>query len=184
MASRNFAQLVCRLSLLSFRRGAIQRNTLQNLSPLSRANAENNVFRKTVHLSSVWRKHFPCIDRSTTGDENSDGSDDSWRSWNGPGILFMVGGVVLSSDDRTTQHSPGTPAGKRGTEGRRRELQDERGRFASTSRVEKSRTGFQRTRGIREWRAKRKLEFDENDPPTKLETRASKVRVHFEIQKI
>ena len=73
--------------------------------PLSRANAENNVFRKTVHLSSVWRKHFPCMDRSTTGDENSDGSDDSWRSWNGPGILVMVGDVVLSSDDRTTQQS-------------------------------------------------------------------------------
>ena len=94
-------------------------------------------------------------------------------------IVFMVGGVVLSSDERTTQHSPGTPASKRGTEGRRRELRDERGRFASKSRVEKSRTGFQRNRGIREWRAKRKLEFDENDPPTKLETRASKVRVHF-----
>ena len=109
----------------------------------------------------MWRKHFPCIDRSTTGDENSDGSDDSWRSWNGPGILFMVGGVVLSSDDRTTQHSPRTPAGKSGTEGRRRELRDERGRFASTFRVEKLRTGFQNSwdkgmEGKKETRVRRK----------------------------
>ena len=187
MASRNFAQLVCRLSSLSFRRGAIQRNTLQNVFPLSRNNVENTVLRKTIHLSSpVWRKHAQFIDRSTTSqDENSDGSDGSWRSWRAPGTLLMVGDVLYNSEDINKQNesSPGTSAEASGTEGRRREVRDARGRFARKS--EKSRSGFKRTQGIREWRAKRKLEFDENDPPNVLETRARKVRrADFELQEI
>ena len=60
---------------------------------------------------------------------------------------------------------------------------DGQGRFSSKAKLEKRRGGHQRTQGIREWRAKRKLEFEENDPTAKLipvETRASKVRVHFD----
>ena len=137
MASRNFAQLVCRLSSLSFRRGAIQRNTLQNVFPLSRNNVENTVLRKTIHLSSpVWRKHAQFINRSTTSQgENSDGSDGSWRSWRAPGTLLMVGGVLYNSEDINKQNesSPGTSAEASGKEGRRREVRDARGRFSRKS---------------------------------------------------
>ena len=44
-------------------------------------------------------------------------------------------------------------------------------------------SGHQGTQGIRGWRAKRKLEFEENDPTATLilvETRASKVKVQFD----
>ena len=91
--------------------------------------------------------------------------------------------VQFRRHKQTNESSPGTPAEASGTEGRRRDVRDARGRFARKS--EKSRSGFKRTQGIREWRAKRELEFDENDPPNVLETRTRKVRrVHFEIQEI
>ncbi len=62
-------------------------------------------------------------------------------------------------------------------------MRDGQGQFSSKAKLEKKRSGHQRTQGIREWRAKRKLEFEESDPTAKfipVETRASKVRVHFD----
>ena len=59
----------------------------------------------------------------------------------------------------------------------------DKGDFQVKEKLGKKRSGHQRTQGIREWRAKRKLEFEENDSTAKLipvETRASKVRVHFD----
>ena len=64
-------------------------------------------------------------------------------------------------------------------------MRDGQGQFSSKAKLEKKRSGHQRTQDIREWRAKRnwKLEFEESDPTAKfiqVETRASKVRVYFD----
>lgn len=88
--------------------------------------------------------------------------------------MLIVGGLVLSSENSNDQ-------GESGAE--RSELRDGQGRFSSKAKLGKEESGQQRTQGIREWRAKRKLEFEENDPTAKLipvVTRASKVRVHFD----
>ena len=65
----------------------------------------------------------------------------------------------------------------------REKVEDGRGQFSSKAKLEKKRSGHQWTQGIREWRAKRKLEFEKSNPTAKLipvETCASKVRVHFD----
>ena len=114
------------------------------------------------------------IDRKKKKDEGREGSSGSWRSWSSTGTVLMVGGLVLSSENRNDQ-------GESGAE--RSELRDGQGQFSSKAKLEKQRSGHQRTQGIREWRAKRKLEFEESDPTAKfipVETRASKVRVHLD----
>ena len=94
--------------------------------------------------------------------------------WSSTGTVLMVGGLVLSSENSNDQ-------GESGAE--RSELRDGQGRSSSKAKLGKRGSGHQRTRGIREWRSKRKLKFEENDPTAKfipVETRASKVRVHFD----
>ena len=174
MASRNFAKLVSCFSLRYFPRGAVQQNVSQKLFSLCRLNEKNTVCHKIANFSPVWKKCLPSIDRSTKKDEGREGSSGSWRSWSSTGTVLMVGGLVLSSENRNDQ-------GESGAE--RSELRDGQGQFSSKVKLEKKRSGHQRTQGIRKWRAKRKLEFEENDPPAKLipvETRASKVRGHFD----
>ena len=179
MASRNFAKLVSFFSRSSFRQGAVQQNVSPKLFSLCRLNEKNTVFRKITNFSPVWMKCLPAsIDRSTKKDEDREGSSSSWRSWSSTGTVLMVGGLVLSSENINDQ-------GESGAE--RCELRDGQGRFSSKAKLEKKRSGHRRTQGIREWRAKRKLEFEENDPTANLipvETRARKVRVHFDSDSI
>ena len=107
-------------------------------------------------------------------DEDREGSSGSWRSWSSTGTVLMVGGLVLSSENSNDQ-------GESGAE--RSELRDGQGRFSCKAKLGKRRSGHQRTQGIREWRAKRELEFEENNPTANfipVETRASKVRVRFD----
>ena len=176
MASRNFAKLVSCLCLSSFRQGAVQHNVSPKLFSLCRLNENNTVFRKITNFSPVWKKCLPAsIDQSTKKDERREGSSGSWQEWSSTGTVLLVGGLVLSSENKNDQ-------GESGAE--RSELRDRQGRFSSKGKLEKKRSGHQRSQGIREWRAKRKLEFEENDPTAKLssvETRASKVRVHFDV---
>ena len=175
MASRNFAKLVSCFSLRSFRRGVVQQNLSPKLFSLCRLNEKSTVFCKITNFSPVWKQCLPAsIDRSTKIDEGREGSSGSWRSWSSTGTVLMAGGLVLSSENSNDQ-------GESGAE--RSELRDGQGRFSSKAKLGKKKSGHQRTQGIREWRAKRKLEFEENDPIAKLipvETRASKVRVHFD----
>ena len=175
MASRNFAKLVSCFSLRSFRRGAVLQNVSQKLFSLCQLNEKSTVFRKITNFSPVWKKCLPAtINRSTKKDEGREGSSGCWRSWSSTGTVLMVGGLVLSSENSNDQ-------GECGAE--RSELRDGQGRFSCKAKLGKRRSGHQRTQGIREWRAKRKLEFEENNPTAKfipVETRASKVRVRFD----
>ena len=86
----------------------------------------------------------------------------------------MVGGLVLSSENRKDQGESGAERSK---------LRDGQERFSSKAKLRKKRSGHQRTQRIREWRAKRKLEFEENDPTANLipvETCGSKVGLHID----
>ena len=117
---------------------------------------------------------MPCIDSSSKEKKFGRTSGGRRQCLGGFGISLMVGGFVINSVDDETHK---TPAGAGAFEGPS-EIRDERGRFTSKSKIGKQRSGTDRTKGISDWRAKRKLEFpDENEPPTKRETRASKVRV-------
>ena len=175
MASRNFAKLVSCFSLRYFPREAVQQNVSPKLFSSCRLNEKNTVFHKIANFSPVWKRCLPSIDRSTKKDEGREGSSGSWRSWSSTGTALIVGGLVLSSENRNDQ-------GESGAE--RSELRDGQGQFSSKAKLKKKkRRGHQRTQGIREWRAKRKLEFEERDPTAKfipVETCASKVRVHFD----
>ena len=111
-----------------------------------------------------------CVDPKSNGEERRDFK----KSWNCRG-LFMVGGFALSSRGDETPHSS--------EEGRATEkqtvLRDINGRFVRKEIPTAKRNITDRTRGISEFRAKRKLEFcentEENTPPAKRETRASQV---------
>ena len=174
MASRNFAKLVSCFSLRSFQRGAVQQNVSPKLFSLCRLSEKNTALRKITNFSPVCKKCLPAsIDGSTEKDEGREGSRGSWQSWSSAGTVLMVGGLVLSSENRNDQ-------GENGAE--RSELRDGQGRFSSKTKLEKCRSGHQRTLGIREWRAKRKLDFEENPKLIPVETRASKVRVHFQCR--
>ena len=108
----------------------------------------NTVFRKITNCSPVWKKCLPAsIDRLTKKDKGREGSSGSWRSWSSKGTVLMVGGLVLSSENKNDQ-------GEIGAE--RSESRDGQGRFSSKEKLGKTRTGHQRTQGIREWRAKKK----------------------------
>ena len=178
MASRIFSPYASSLSVLALLRGATQRATLQQFLPLPRATVlrkyPNNVLRETVDFSTIWRNYLPCIGSSSKEKKFGRTSGGRRQCLGGFGISLMVGGFVINSVDDETHK---TPAGAGAFEGPS-EIRDERGRFTSKSKIGKQRSGTDRTKGISDWRAKRKLEFpDENEPPTKRETRASKVRV-------
>ena len=175
MASRCVLSLVSsRLSFLSLLRETIQQNSLQKVLLLSRAAAgqrQTSAFRKNAHLPSISTKFLPCAaGLASTEEKSNESSDRRSKMWSAGGVMCMVGGVLLSSVDKECHQTPSSEM-----------LRGEGGRFARNSRVEK-RSGLDRTTGIREWRAKTKLELttkqpDENEPPTKRKTRASQVRV-------
>ena len=90
---------------------------------LCRLSEKNTAFRKITNFSPVCKKCLPAsIDRSTKKDEGREGSRGSWRSWGSAGTVLMVGGLVLSSENRNDQ-------GESGAE--RSELRDGQGRFSS-----------------------------------------------------
>ena len=90
----------------------------------------------------------------------------------------MVGGSALSSLGDETPEATGVSAALQLTPETQPPLRDENGRF---SRKKNTLSGEMqdRTRGIKEWRAKRKLEFqgmvEDWSPPRKRETRLSQV---------
>ena len=96
----------------------------------------------------------------------------------------MVGGFALSSlGDETPTATEGSLEVHLTPE-QPTQLRDKNGRFARKKPTE-SVSMDKRTRGIREWRAKRKLDFvdstEEWSPPTKRETHASQVWLKFYI---
>ena len=102
------------------------------------------------------------------------------KSQSGHGALFMVGGFALGSLGDETPEAAGVCAELEGqmTPETQPPLRDEKGRF-SRKKATSSGKPEDRTRGITEWRAKRKLDFqgivEDWSPPKKRETRLSQV---------
>ena len=100
------------------------------------------------------------------------------KSQRGHGALFMVGGFALSSMGDDTLKTAGVSAEVQLTREKQPPMRDERGRF-SQKKPTRSGNVDDRTRGIKEWRAKRKLDFkgvvEDWSPPKKRETRLSQV---------
>ena len=151
MASRCVLSLVSsRLSFLFLFRETIQQNSLQKVPLLSRAAAvqrQTSAFRQYAHFPSISTKFLPCAaGLALTEEKSNESSDCRSKLWSAGGVMCMVGGVILSSVDKECHQKPSIEI-----------LRGEGGRFARNSRVEKQ-SGFDKTTGIREWRAKRKLE--------------------------
>ena len=90
----------------------------------------------------------------------------------------MVGGFALSSMGDETAKTAGVSAEVQLTREKQPPLRDEKGRFSQKKPIRSGNTA-DRTRGIKEWRAKRKLEFqgmiEDWSPPKKREIRLSQV---------
>lgn len=155
------------------------------LSVLSRTSVyqktPRNVLKNTLLSSSPdvvkLRSQFAVLIAPTS--EREDGRDRTRRKLqSGHGALFMVGGFALSSLGDETPKTAGVSAEVQLIREKQPPLRDEKGRF---SRKKPTRSGNtdDRTRGIQEWRAKRKLEFqgmvEDWSPPKKRETRLSQV---------
>ena len=114
---------------------------------------------------------------TTTDSENR--SDCTRReSHSGDGVVFTVGGFALSSLGDETPKTSGMSAKAQLTPDKQPPLRDEKGRFSRKKLTRRGNTE-DRTRGIKEWRTKRKLEFKEMvedwSPPKKRETRLTQV---------
>ena len=155
---------------------------LSFLSPTSvHQKMPKNMFKNTLLSSSPevvkLRSQFAVLIAPRT--ERKDGRDRTRRkSQSGHGVLFMVGGFVLSSLGDETPKTTGMSPKAQVTPEKQPALRDGRGRFSGKKPTQRSNRD-DRTRGIKEWRAKRKLEFQEMvedwSPPKKRETRLSQV---------
>ena len=85
----------------------------------------------------------------------------------------MVGGFALSSMGDETPKKAGVSAEVQPTREKQPPVRDEKGRFSQKKPTRSGNTD-DRTRGIKEWRAKRKLEFqgkvEDWSPPKERET--------------
>lgn len=110
--------------------------------------------------------------------ERVDGRDRTRRKRSGHGALFMAGGFALSSMGDDTLKTAGVSAEMQLTREKKPPMRDEKGRF-SQKKPTRSGNVEHRTRGIKEWRAKRKFDFngmvEDWSPPKKRETRLSRV---------
>lgn len=167
------ARLLSRVSFLF--RATVQQNITgkvpKNISLFPRAPVQQNITIKALENKQV--SYLSRIESTSAGEE----SQYERTSQSGRGVFLMVGGFALSSLNSETPKKSDEEV-KRSSE--KENLRDERGRFARTQ-PKPNGNLERRTRGIREWRAKRKLEFDrtEESPPPKRETRMSQVGFNF-----
>ncbi|KAJ7394379.1 hypothetical protein OS493_000187 [Desmophyllum pertusum] len=168
------ARLLSRVSFLF--RATVQQNITgkvpKNISLFPRAPVQQNITIKA--LENIQVSYLSRIDPTSAGEE----SQYERASQSGRGVFLMVGGFALSSLNSETPKKSDEEV-KRSSE--KENLRDERGRFARTQ-PKPNGNLERRTRGIREWRAKRKLEFDrtEESPPPKRETRMSQKQAQKE----
>ena len=154
MAARLLSRAVCHFPLFCLTRTAfrnITRNNLKNTFPL--------LYSGVFNLPTTTAR----VDSTRTRRQSQTESV----------FLVMVGGFALGSQDDEMDLTEGqvTP-----------EIQppsgDKNGRFTRKER-EGGKKLIDKTRGIRDWRAKRKIEFEDSEekcsPPKKRETRASQV---------
>ena len=156
------------------------------LSFLSRTSVREktakNVFKKTLLSTSPdvakLRSQFQQFTVLIAPTSEREGRDRKRRkSQSGHGALFMVGGFALGSLGDETPEAAGVCAEGQLTPETQPALRDEKGRFSR--KATSSGKPEDRTRGITEWRTKRKLDFqgmvEDWSPPKKRETRLSQV---------
>ena len=127
----------------------LSRSTLHRKTP-------RNVFKSTLLSSSPdvvkLRSQFAVFIAPTS--EREDDRDRARRkSQSGHSALFMVGGFALSSMGDETPKTAGVSAEVQLTREKQPPLRDEKGRF-SQNKTTRSGNTHDRTRGIKEWRAR------------------------------
>ena len=151
------------------------------LSLLSRTTVHQQTARNVLKIHffpdvAKLRSQYAVLIAPTS--EREDRGRKRRKSQSGHGALFMVGGFALSSLSDETPEAAGVSAEGQLTPEMKPPLRDEKGRF-SQKKTMSSGKPEQRTRGIKEWRAKRKLDFqgmaEDWSPPKKRETRLSQV---------
>ena len=148
MAARLLSQIAFHLPLSFLSRTSVHQKTPRNVFNITLLSSSPDVVK--------LRGQFAALIAPTS--DREDGRDRTRRkSRSGHGILFMVGGFALSSLDDETPKTAGVSAKVQLAPETQPPLRDENGRF-SRKKPTQSRNTDDRTRGIKEWRAKRKFE--------------------------
>ena len=169
MAARLLSRVAFHLPLSFLSRTSVHQKMPKNMLKNTRLSTSPDVVK--------LRTQFAVLIAPTS--EREDRRDRTRRkSQSGHGLLFMVGGFALSSLADETPEAAGVSAELQLTPETQPPLRDENGRFSRKKPTPSGKTQ-DRTRGIKEWRAKRKLEFqgmvEDWSPPRERETRLSQV---------
>ena len=176
MAARLLSRVVFHLLLSCVTRTSVRQKTARNLFT-----CKNTIV--TSYSDAVKaRTHYKVLYFEPTS-AREEGRDCSRKPQNGR-CLFMVGGFALSSlGDKTPTATEGSLEVHLTPE-QPTQLRDKNRRFARKKPTENV-SMDKRTHGIREWRAKRKLDFEDSagewSPLMKRETCASQVWLKFYI---
>ena len=166
MAARLLSRFAFHLPLSLLSRTTVHQKTARHVL--------KNTLLSTPPDVAKLRSQFAVLITPTS--EREDRDRKRRKSQSGHGALFMVGGFALSSLSDETPEAAGVSAEGQLTPEMKPSLRDEKGRF---SRKKPTGKPEDRTRGIKEWRAKRKLDFqgmvEDWCPPKKRETRLSQV---------
>ena len=173
MAARLLSRFAFHLPLSFLSRTSVRQKTAKNV-------LKNTLLSTSPDVTKL-RSQFQQFAVLIAPTSEREGRDRKRRkSQSGHGALFVVGGFALCSLGDETPEAAGVCAELEGqlTPETQPPLRDEKGRFSrkiatSSGKLE------DRTRGIVEWRAKRKLDFqgivEDWSPPKKRETRLSQV---------
>jgi len=169
MAARPLSRVAFHLPLSFLSRTSVHQKTPRNLFKLALLSSSPDVVK--------LRSQFAALIAPTS--EREDGRDRTrGKSQSGHSVLLMVGGFALSSLGDETPKTAGVSAKAQLTPETQPPSRDKKGRF-SRKKPTQSENMDDRTRGIKEWRAKRKLQFqgivEDWSPPKKRETRLSQV---------
>lgn len=168
MAARLLSRFAFHLPLSLLSRTTVHQKTARNV-------LKNTLLSTSPDVAKL-RSQFAVLIAPTS--EREDRDRKRRKSQSGHGALFMVGGFALSSLSDETPEAAGVSAEGQLTPEMKPPLRDEKGRF-SRNKTMSSGKPEERTRGIKEWRAKRKLDFqgmvEDWSPPKKRETRLSQV---------
>ena len=169
MAARLLSRVASHLPLSFLSRTSVHQKIPENM-------LKNTLLPTSPDVVKL-RTQFAVLIEPTS--EREDRRDRTRRkSQSGHGLLFMVGGFALSSLADETPEAAGVSAELQLTPETQPPWRDENGRFSRKKPTPSGKTE-DRTRGIKEWRAKRKLEFqgmvEDWSPPRKRETRLSQV---------
>ena len=169
MAARLLSRVAFHLPLSFLSRTSVLQKTPRNMFKNTLLSSSPNV----VKLRSQFAAFIaPTLERKESRDRTQR------KSKGGHAALFMIGGFALSSMGDETPKTAGLSGEVQLTREKQPPLRDEKGRFSQKKPTRSGNTN-DRTREIKEWRAKRKLEFqwmiEDCSPPKKTEIRLSQV---------